>query len=153
MAAGGKRIVSDRVEWITIADPATAAAALQNDEVDWLELPLPDLVPTLRQNRMSRWIFRTLWATSALCSSTIYLRPLTMCGRAGRSSWRSISRLHARVCRRRQDVDDGGGAPSTAGPQHADAGLAAVCGERAKAGCLTKPAPKIRLTRRIARRY
>src|SRR5262245_41090111 len=25
--AGGKRIVSDRVEWITIADPATAAAA------------------------------------------------------------------------------------------------------------------------------
>src|SRR5262249_5846888 len=46
--AGGKRIVSDRVEWITIADPATAAAALQNGEVDWLELPLPDLVPTLR---------------------------------------------------------------------------------------------------------
>jgi len=51
MAAGGKRIVSDRVEWITIADPATAAAALQNGEVDWLELPLPDRVPTLRQNR------------------------------------------------------------------------------------------------------
>ena len=51
-------------------------------------------------------------------------------------------------------VSDGGGAPSsTAGPQHADAGLAAVCGERAKAGWLTKPAPKIRLTRRIARRY
>jgi peptide/nickel transport system substrate-binding protein len=48
--AGGKRIVSDRVEWITIADPATAAAALQNGEVDWLELPLPDLVPALRQN-------------------------------------------------------------------------------------------------------
>src|SRR5262245_66418243 len=37
--AGGKRIVSDHVEWITIADPATAAAALQNGEVDWLELP------------------------------------------------------------------------------------------------------------------
>jgi peptide/nickel transport system substrate-binding protein len=49
--AGGKRIVSDRIEWITIADPATAAAALQNGEIDWLELPLPDLVPTLRQNR------------------------------------------------------------------------------------------------------
>src|SRR5262252_2521377 len=49
--AGGKRIASDRVEWITIADPATAAAALQNGEVDWLELPLPDLVPTLRRNR------------------------------------------------------------------------------------------------------
>jgi peptide/nickel transport system substrate-binding protein len=49
--AGGKRIVTDRIEWVTIADPATAAAALQNGEVDWLELPLPDLVPTLANNR------------------------------------------------------------------------------------------------------
>jgi peptide/nickel transport system substrate-binding protein len=49
--AGGKRIVSDRIEWVTIADPGTAAAALQNGEVDWLELPLPDLVPTLAKNR------------------------------------------------------------------------------------------------------
>src|SRR6266550_5938853 len=49
--AGGKEIVADRVEWITIADPATAAAALQNGEVDWLEQPLPDLVPALRKNR------------------------------------------------------------------------------------------------------
>jgi len=49
--AGGKEIISDRVEWITIADPSTAAAALQNGEVDWLELPLPDLAPALRKNR------------------------------------------------------------------------------------------------------
>src|SRR5262249_49012280 len=49
--AGGKEIISDRVEWITISDPSTAAAALQNGEVDWLELPLPDLVPALRKNR------------------------------------------------------------------------------------------------------
>jgi peptide/nickel transport system substrate-binding protein len=49
--AGGKRIVSDRIEWVVIAEPATAAAALQNGEVDWLELPLPDLVPTMRKNR------------------------------------------------------------------------------------------------------
>jgi peptide/nickel transport system substrate-binding protein len=49
--AGGKRIVADRIEWVTIADPATAAAALQSGEVDWLELPLPDLVPTLAKNR------------------------------------------------------------------------------------------------------
>jgi peptide/nickel transport system substrate-binding protein len=41
----------DRIEWVTIADSATAAAALQNGEVDWLELPLPDLVPVLRRNR------------------------------------------------------------------------------------------------------
>jgi peptide/nickel transport system substrate-binding protein len=49
--AGGKRIVADRIEWIVIADQATAAAALQSDEVDWLEAPLPDLVPLLRKNR------------------------------------------------------------------------------------------------------
>jgi peptide/nickel transport system substrate-binding protein len=49
--AGGKRIVTDRIEWIIIPDPATAAAALQTGEVDWLEAPLPDLVPLLRRNR------------------------------------------------------------------------------------------------------
>jgi peptide/nickel transport system substrate-binding protein len=49
--AGGKRIVTDRIEWVVIADPATAAATLQNGEVDWLELPLPDLAPVLRKNR------------------------------------------------------------------------------------------------------
>jgi len=37
---------------------------------------------------MSRWIFRTLWATSAPCSSTTCFRPSTMCGRGGRFSWR-----------------------------------------------------------------
>src|SRR5262249_44908100 len=49
--AGGRRIASDRIEWIIIADQATAGAALQSGEVDWLELPLPDIVPTLRKNR------------------------------------------------------------------------------------------------------
>jgi peptide/nickel transport system substrate-binding protein len=49
--AGGKKIDSERIEWITIADAATASAALQNGEVDWLELPLPDLVPILQKNR------------------------------------------------------------------------------------------------------
>src|SRR6266550_1417168 len=48
--AGGKNIVVNRIEWITIPDPATAAAALQNGEVDWLELVLPDLLPVLRKN-------------------------------------------------------------------------------------------------------
>ena len=49
--AGGKQILSNRIEWVVIADQATAAAALQNGEVDWLELPLPDIVPALRKNR------------------------------------------------------------------------------------------------------
>jgi peptide/nickel transport system substrate-binding protein len=49
--AGGKRITADRIEWITMPDPATVAAALQAREVDWWENPLPDLVPILRKNR------------------------------------------------------------------------------------------------------
>jgi peptide/nickel transport system substrate-binding protein len=49
--AGGKRIVSDRIEWVIIPDQATAAAGLQNGEVDWWEIPPPDLVPLLRKNR------------------------------------------------------------------------------------------------------
>jgi peptide/nickel transport system substrate-binding protein len=49
--AGGKNIVVDRIEWIIIPDPATAAAALQNGEIDWLEVVLPDLLPVLRKNR------------------------------------------------------------------------------------------------------
>src|SRR5262245_24300362 len=49
--AGGKNIVVDRVEWIVIPDPATAAAALQSGEVDWLQTVVPDLLPVLRKNR------------------------------------------------------------------------------------------------------
>ncbi len=41
----------NRVEWIVIADPATASAALQNGEVDWWESPLPDIIPALRKKR------------------------------------------------------------------------------------------------------
>jgi peptide/nickel transport system substrate-binding protein len=41
----------DRIEWIVMPDPATAAAALQNGEVDWWEYPIPDLVPLLKKNR------------------------------------------------------------------------------------------------------
>src|SRR5690348_8615933 len=49
--AGGKQMLIDRIEWVVIPDPATAAAALQNGEVDWWENPLPDLVPVLKKNR------------------------------------------------------------------------------------------------------
>src|SRR5260221_9710930 len=38
--AGGKQVLVDRVEWVVIPDPATAAAALQNGEVDWWENPI-----------------------------------------------------------------------------------------------------------------
>jgi peptide/nickel transport system substrate-binding protein len=49
--AGGKRILIDRIEWIVMPDPGTAAAALQNGEIDWWENPISDLVPLLRKNR------------------------------------------------------------------------------------------------------
>src|SRR3954451_3925634 len=45
--AGAKRIGVERVEWLTMPDPATASAALQNGEIDWWENPIPDLVPTM----------------------------------------------------------------------------------------------------------
>jgi peptide/nickel transport system substrate-binding protein len=49
--AGGKPMLIDRVEWVVMPDPATAAAALQNGEVDWWENPISDLVPVLKANK------------------------------------------------------------------------------------------------------
>src|SRR5215472_1012022 len=48
--AGGLRAMVDRVEWRVIPDPATAANALAAGEVDWVETPLPDLLPMLRKS-------------------------------------------------------------------------------------------------------
>lgn len=47
--AGGKVAHFPRVEWTIIPDPATASAALQNNEVDWWERPLADLIPMLKK--------------------------------------------------------------------------------------------------------
>jgi len=49
--AGPKHVYFDRVEWITIPDVATAAAALQAGEIDWWEQPAPDYWPLLQRNR------------------------------------------------------------------------------------------------------
>ncbi|MDJ0389593.1 ABC transporter substrate-binding protein [Roseomonas sp. E05] len=49
--AGGKRMRVERIEWLIMPDGATAAGALQAGEVDWLETPLPDLLPMLERNR------------------------------------------------------------------------------------------------------
>lgn len=48
--AGPKIPTIERIEWHTIPDAATAAAALQNGEVDWWEQPTADLLPLLRKN-------------------------------------------------------------------------------------------------------
>jgi peptide/nickel transport system substrate-binding protein len=49
--SGGKHARVERIEWNIIPDPATAAAAMQQGEADFWELPLHDLLPTLRRNR------------------------------------------------------------------------------------------------------
>jgi peptide/nickel transport system substrate-binding protein len=46
--AGGKVVNFDRVQWLIQPDPATAIAALQTNEVDWVEQPLIDLLPMLQ---------------------------------------------------------------------------------------------------------
>jgi peptide/nickel transport system substrate-binding protein len=49
--AGAKIAHFERIEWQIIPDPATAAAALINGEVDWWERPQPDLQPLLARSR------------------------------------------------------------------------------------------------------
>lgn len=49
--AGAKRVLVDRVEWRIIPEAGTAVNALRSGEVDWLEMPIPDLLPVLRQDR------------------------------------------------------------------------------------------------------
>jgi peptide/nickel transport system substrate-binding protein len=48
--AGGRVVKVDRVVWKIIPDPATVAAALQNGEVDLVQNPSLDLLPTLAKN-------------------------------------------------------------------------------------------------------
>ncbi|WP_207537527.1 ABC transporter substrate-binding protein [Sabulicella rubraurantiaca] len=53
-ATGGKRVHFDRLEFVWLPDGGTAAAALRTGEVDWVEYPLPDLVPLLQRDRNIR---------------------------------------------------------------------------------------------------
>jgi peptide/nickel transport system substrate-binding protein len=52
--AGPKLVHFDRVEWTTIPDPATGAAALATGEQDWLAVALPDLIPMIRRDAKLR---------------------------------------------------------------------------------------------------
>jgi peptide/nickel transport system substrate-binding protein len=49
--AGPKIVHFDRVEWSTIPDAGTKAAALQAGEQDWWENPTHDLLPLLRKDK------------------------------------------------------------------------------------------------------
>lgn len=50
LAAGGKVVHIDRVEWVSIPDGSTASSALMQGEVDWFELPPFDLLPLLARS-------------------------------------------------------------------------------------------------------
>ena len=47
---GGKVAKLERIEWRSIPDQATAAAALQAGEIDLIEQPSPDILPLLERN-------------------------------------------------------------------------------------------------------
>jgi peptide/nickel transport system substrate-binding protein len=47
--SGGKRANIEMVQWRTIPDMSTAAAALQNGEADWWEQTQPDMIPMMRK--------------------------------------------------------------------------------------------------------
>ena len=49
--AGGKVAKVDRIEWLSMPDSSTASAALQNGEIDYIEQPSPDLIPSLEHSR------------------------------------------------------------------------------------------------------
>ena len=51
LLAGPKQVHLERVEWISMPDPGTAAAALQRGEIDWWEQPPADLTPMLARHR------------------------------------------------------------------------------------------------------
>lgn len=47
--SGGHHVLLDRVEWQMIPEAATAANALVTGEIDWIEMPVPDLLPLLKR--------------------------------------------------------------------------------------------------------
>jgi peptide/nickel transport system substrate-binding protein len=60
--AGGHRVHLDRIEWHMIPDASTAANALITGEIDWIEMPVPDLLPMMRRagmvtERLDDWGF------------------------------------------------------------------------------------------------
>lgn len=48
--SGGKIVHFERVEWLTSPDDGTSASAMRAGEMDWWELPTPDLLPVLRKS-------------------------------------------------------------------------------------------------------
>jgi peptide/nickel transport system substrate-binding protein len=62
--AGPKAAHFDRIEWTIMQDTATAAAALQRGEIDWLQTPNNDLLPVLKTNK--NIVVRTILPTGLI---------------------------------------------------------------------------------------
>ena len=100
--AGGKQMLLDRIEWVVIPDPATAAAALQNGEVDWWENPLPDLVPVLKKNRNINVDIADPLGNVGSFRMNHHASAVRQCEGAARRAYRAEpGRLYARAGRRR----------------------------------------------------
>jgi peptide/nickel transport system substrate-binding protein len=86
--AGGKRIVPTASNGSPLPTPPLPRLRCRTARSIGWSCRCPTWCRRCDRTAMSRWIFRTLWATSAPCSSIICFRPSTMCGRGGRFSWR-----------------------------------------------------------------
>ena len=85
--AGGHKVLLDRVEWRIIPDPATAANAMSAGEVDWLELPSPDLIPMLKRASGVTTGLLDIYGTVAILRPNSLIAPTSNVG-VRRRCWR-----------------------------------------------------------------
>ena len=78
--AGGHQVELDRVEWRVIPDPATAANAMTAGEVDWLELPQPDLIPMLKRASGVTTGLLDIYGTVAILRPNSFVAPTSNVG-------------------------------------------------------------------------
>jgi len=70
--AGGKVVNFERVEWVVQPDPATGASAITTGEVDWIEQPMIDLLPSLRQSGIQIGKFDPLGVLAIIAFNHLY---------------------------------------------------------------------------------
>lgn len=78
--SGGHKVFLDRVEWRIIPDPATAANAITAGEVDWLELPQPDLLPALKRASGVKTGLLDIYGTVAILRPNSSIAPTNKVG-------------------------------------------------------------------------
>ena len=131
-SAGPKIVHFDRVEWSILPDPATAAAAIQTGEIDWLLTPNADLIDGLRKRRDVS--IRVLVAAGAVsCMRFNQLQPPFDNPALRRALLPAITQSDYMVAVNGDDRarwKDGIGYFSPGTPMANDAGMAALTGPR-----------------------